>query len=320
MDSVYFRTKFWDGKTVRQLKPNEKYVYFYLITNNKTKPSGIYKFYIEEHLKRTGLNEKTFKKYIDILRDKKKIIMFDDWIFVIKFLKETFNLPQKTLSKHVKKAIEKQFGAGNVPLEIIACFHSVYHTLLIPYPYPIDTILGFRLEILDFRLEIIDKNTCGVSDEFFEEFWKIYPARNNRKLYKAEAREQMDKIRKEDLDSVLAAANNYANSRDVREGVGIKDACRWIRDGCWKEWLEEEQDQAKPKPKEEKPKNIDNEKRYYFSILNHGLETDNPDYKITQEQYNYFWDKLEKVTTVDELKAWESEYFERETQQEEIPF
>jgi hypothetical protein len=234
-----------------------------LITNKGVKPSGIYRFYKDEHLTKIGLNQKTFDNAMNTLRARKKIILFKNWIFVVKFLKETFNLPQKILSKHIKKSIENQFSVENIPLELIAYFYSVYDTLFITYPYPIDTILDFRLEILDFRLEIRDKNTCGVSDEKFEEFWKAYPSRNGKKLYKANAKEQLNKIKENDLDSVMLAVRNYAKSKNVKEGVGIKDAFRWLRDGCWKEWLEEETSitNSPEKPPKENP---------YFQAMQEG--------------------------------------------------
>ncbi len=132
---------------------NETLVYIYLITNKETKPSGVYKFFIPDCTSRTGLNKKQVESALKNLHESSLVFVFDPWVFVTRFLHETFNLDNKSLSPKIKTSMEMQFKNDKIPIEVIACFHSSYDTLSIPYPYPIDTILDFRLEILDFRLE-----------------------------------------------------------------------------------------------------------------------------------------------------------------------
>ena len=72
----------------------------------------------------------------------------------------------------------------------------------------------------------------------FDGFWNIYPDRNGKKLYKAEAEEFfLKKIKDEDIPEVLQAARNYAVSQNVTDGIGIKDAIRFLKKNYWREWI-----------------------------------------------------------------------------------
>lgn len=79
---------------------------------------------------------------------------------------------------------------------------------------------------------------------FFEDFWKAYPDRNEKKLGKAETFRRYCRIKEADLPLVNQAAANYACSDLVTRGIGIKDPKRFIRDGKddepWREWIEPE--------------------------------------------------------------------------------
>jgi hypothetical protein len=79
----------------------------------------------------------------------------------------------------------------------------------------------------------------------FEEFWKCYPARNGKRLGKQEALRKWKTFNAEDCGQILLAVRNYASSKLVLDGIGIKDPHRWLRNGKgdepWRDWLEPEQ-------------------------------------------------------------------------------
>lgn len=161
MDSVYFRSSFWNDPLVRSLKPIEKLLYVYLFTNQNIPPSGIYEFLEDDCRCQTGLSSLQIKKVIELLTKKEKVLFVDGWIFVVSFLRKSFNLPKRILSKTIATSISNQFSANNIPNRIIACFYSFYHTLSIPYPYPPHIIeilgLGFRFEIKEGEREKEEK-------------------------------------------------------------------------------------------------------------------------------------------------------------------
>ncbi len=81
-------------------------------------------------------------------------------------------------------------------------------------------------------------------DHEFEEFWKSYPMRNGKRLGRAEAMRKWKPLKADDRKLVLIAVHNYASSKLVTEGIGIKDPHRWLSNGKgdepWREWIEPE--------------------------------------------------------------------------------
>jgi hypothetical protein len=79
----------------------------------------------------------------------------------------------------------------------------------------------------------------------FDQFWKLYPARNGKKLLKGEALKKFGLLAPDDRTLLLTAVKNYAVSALVSKGIGIKDPHRWIRTGSndepWRDWIEPEQ-------------------------------------------------------------------------------
>jgi len=87
------------------------------------------------------------------------------------------------------------------------------------------------------------KNICGLKPETaseFENFWNLYPKRNGKKLLKGEAVKAFGRLSKVDQAEVFLAVKNYNSSKLVSEGVGIRDAVRFLKKDYWKEWLEPE--------------------------------------------------------------------------------
>ncbi|OPY73136.1 MAG: hypothetical protein A4E63_01024 [Syntrophorhabdus sp. PtaU1.Bin050] len=73
---------------------------------------------------------------------------------------------------------------------------------------------------------------------FFENFWSTYPSRNGKKLGKGETLKKFSQLKETDLPLVLQAVKNYATSEDVKNGIGIRDPKRFLKDNYWREWIE----------------------------------------------------------------------------------
>lgn len=82
-------------------------------------------------------------------------------------------------------------------------------------------------------------------DQTFGEFWVQYPMRNGKRLGKADALKKWTLLTSQDRKLALTAVRNYATSKTVSDGIGIKDPHRWLRTGKndepWREWIEPEQ-------------------------------------------------------------------------------
>jgi hypothetical protein len=80
------------------------------------------------------------------------------------------------------------------------------------------------------------KNLKDMCD--FEEVWNVLPARNGRKLERSQALKKYVSLPLKDRAAILTAATNYANSKQVKCGIGIKDPKRFLNN--WKDWYDDE--------------------------------------------------------------------------------
>ncbi len=71
----------------------------------------------------------------------------------------------------------------------------------------------------------------------FDQFWQVYPARNGRKLEKGNTLKAFLLIAKKKHALVVQCAKNFAGSKDVKAGFGIKDPKRFLRNDFWREWM-----------------------------------------------------------------------------------
>ena len=83
--------------------------------------------------------------------------------------------------------------------------------------------------------------------DLFSLFWTKYPFRDGKKLNKQGAKKIFEELSKLDQMGAARAAQNFAESQQVKKGYGIKDPERFLRCGRknektepWRDWLEPE--------------------------------------------------------------------------------
>lgn len=246
MDSVYFRSSFWRDPFTRTLTSNNKLLYIYLLTNREIQPSGIYEFLEDDCFYQTGITRQQIRKGLVLLSNKEKILYADGWVFIVNFLRKSFNLPKKVVNEKVRTNISNQLLLKNIPKPIIACFYSQYHSLSINYPYTTDIIksLGFSFKLLDFSFKSVDKGDGEIEyTPEFEECRKAYPLHKNDN--KPEAYEKYQSTLKKGATSkeLLTAVQNYTLTRRGEDKKYNKHMKTFFgHNEHWKDFLN------KPKP------------------------------------------------------------------------
>jgi len=76
-----------------------------------------------------------------------------------------------------------------------------------------------------------------ISPPFFEDFWKVYPKRNGKKVGRKECLEYFKSFANRDREQVIVAAENYAKSKDAKEGFS-RDPIRFLKKDFWRDWIE----------------------------------------------------------------------------------
>ena len=157
----------------------------------------------------TGLNRWNFKQYLDDLFHR-EIIIRDNSGYIIKYGLQKDYTKWKTSIKN-NTSIKNDTTTGiknNTKTSIKNDTHKRQKTI---------------------------KNTDMRS---FDEFWKVYPARQGKKLERGEALKKFQELKVDEIPLVLKAAKNYADDQGVKNGIGIRDPKRFFINDFWKDWVD----------------------------------------------------------------------------------
>jgi hypothetical protein len=110
----YINTKFWDDSYVLNLKPLEKYLFLYLLTNSLTNISGVYEISIKRMIYDTSLSEVEINQIFKKFQKDKKIFYFKGWIFIRNFIKN------QSINPSVIQGMRREIGEA--PTDILNHF------------------------------------------------------------------------------------------------------------------------------------------------------------------------------------------------------
>ena len=82
-------------------------------------------------------------------------------------------------------------------------------------------------------------NTYKDTMRDFEEFWRLYPMRDGKKIGKKRTSELFAKVKDKDLPDLRRALENYASSGAVKRGYA-RDPERFLKADYWRDWIEPE--------------------------------------------------------------------------------
>lgn len=124
-------TKFWsDGFVVDQLNPLDRYLFLYLMTNEKTNVSGIYQIPLTVISRETGIDRETLPVMFRTLAP--KVYYFQEWVILKNFVKN-----QNFESPKIKIGISNELS--DIPKEVLE------YAISIGYTYGIDTYAHLNL-------------------------------------------------------------------------------------------------------------------------------------------------------------------------------
>lgn len=103
-------TKFWQDPFVENLKPNDKLLFLYLLTNPLTNLLGVYEVTIKRICYDTGLTQVMVENGLEGFANHFKAFFIDNYIVLPNWLKN------QHLNANMKKAVEKEFN--NLPNEL----------------------------------------------------------------------------------------------------------------------------------------------------------------------------------------------------------
>src|SRR5687768_9269287 len=90
-------TYFWSDDFILDLKPDEKLLFLYVLTNPQTDLCGAYQIAMRKIVFETGLTEKRILDILGKFARAEKIIYEDGWMIVRNFTKHQVNNPKVKL-------------------------------------------------------------------------------------------------------------------------------------------------------------------------------------------------------------------------------
>ncbi len=207
------QTSFWQDGFIMELTPEEKYFYFYLMTNQKTTQCGIFeipRLIIEAE---TGYNGETVDKLIKRFVDYGKILYCKETkeIMIINWIKYNFINSKNTMlciNKELKKVKNKDF------------VNRIYK-ICVDMEYPLDTIFkGVDIDLEESTKELSGALQAPCNDlgeeEAKEEIYKkaANKGENNTDgigLVICEFNKNMGEAALEDIEKIAAFAEEFDN-------------------------------------------------------------------------------------------------------------
>jgi len=101
----YINTRFWDDSYIRNLKPEAKLIFLYLITNALTELCGAYEIGLDRIAFDTGINPKTISSSLSQFERAGKMLYRDGWIYIKNFAKHQHSNPS------IQAGIKSSFDA-----------------------------------------------------------------------------------------------------------------------------------------------------------------------------------------------------------------
>lgn len=107
----YFDTKFWSDRwVVDELNPLDRYLYIYLMLNERTNVAGIYELSMRTASNETGIEKEELGRMISRLRP--KVVYIDGWVVILNTIKH-----QNYRSPKMAQGILQELK--NVPQELL---------------------------------------------------------------------------------------------------------------------------------------------------------------------------------------------------------
>ena len=153
-------TKFWDDTFTAELKPTEKLLFLYLITNPLTKLIGIYEISIRRICFDTGLNEKMVEDGIKRFETVRKAFFIENFIILPNWLKH------QNLNSNMKKAVIKEFNDLPISLKNII-LASNDETVSNDYETILNHLQMIRKEEVEVEEEVEDESKSKIRPKDF---------------------------------------------------------------------------------------------------------------------------------------------------------
>lgn len=238
-------TAFWSDPFIEELPPNEKLLFLYFITNEKTNMLGIYEVSIRKISYDTGLDKNEINKALKSFERLNKVKFVNNHIVLINFLKhQSFNTNMKKSAIDVFNNLPKELNNSGLVIDKVDVDLSFErlskHLLILPkIEYELEAKLEAKYELetktenKEISFEILesdlssDKNNSNFKKEAFNIFWDAYDKKQGLEA----CEKKFLKLSKEVIEKILEVVPHYVKSTPDKKYR--KQPSTWLNNKGW---------------------------------------------------------------------------------------
>lgn len=164
-------TKFWEDPFVEGLKPDEKLLFLYLLTNPMANMLGIYEISVKRISYDTGINQDRVKKILKSFESVGKVLRESDYVIMPNWLKnQSLNSNMQTGAINIYNDLPKWLR-DRINEKSLKAFESLRNAML-----NMKGNMNIESEVED---EVEKKEVIGIE---FDIFWNLYDKKVGDKL------------------------------------------------------------------------------------------------------------------------------------------
>ena len=130
-DSRMIKTKFWADEYIQDLTPLQRYLYLYILTNERTNIAGCYEINIKRICFDTGLPAPDILAHLERFKSDDKALFSDGWLSIKNFTKH-----QNFTSVSIQQGIDKIMSFAPQSHKDFTQYQDPHHTPTTPPPHP----------------------------------------------------------------------------------------------------------------------------------------------------------------------------------------
>jgi hypothetical protein len=225
-------TAFWSDPFIEELNANQKLLFLYLVTNEKTNMLGVYEMSIKKISFETGIEKKQIIEAFNLFEEKNKLKYFENFVIIRNFTKhQNFNTNMKKSAIEIFLKLPNQLGFNDIELNIENVNES-FETLskaLVTLSNPFEPFRMVRKEEIEYEYELETEKEKEIKKELeikietkkdffdFELILKTYNQIFNRnfKRYSANTTKKYNNLKKLGFttDDIFKAMINVKNTK-----------------------------------------------------------------------------------------------------------
>jgi hypothetical protein len=235
MKTRVIHTKFWTDTYIQGLRPTERLLFIFLLSNEQVNMTGAYEMNFGYMQYCTGIGQADIITTLEKFQQDRKIAYVDGYVVLLNHLKyqnyskgnenqqKAFEREKSLLSDSVRDFIDNK-GESTSPQLVGNQLPTIHKS----------EIRNKKTKNIKQKTEIINSEI----EKSFEEFWEVYP----RKIKKQDAKEKYVLLVGQDntlVDKILKGLNEQLPTMEKQERQFIPHPTTWLNGRRWEDVVEE---------------------------------------------------------------------------------